>query len=195
MALVLGLLAKLGWIVGALFAVFCIACGLYILSEWVEEYPRQARKAIQLAAWTLDGVLLLTLVDGLSPWRVAVSVCSNHVYLQNLRTFPLVSLSGPVFIGSCVLTVANHFMWFLYFVSNMGVSFGQVCAFMLFCVWLVPLALFVSLMPVDTALPSAQEGAGKSKSRQNMFKSLFSRLVRSTDNQQQLPQQQSLHDE
>ncbi|KAJ1641926.1 erv26 super protein [Coemansia asiatica] len=186
MALVLELLAKLGAAVGLIFAVFCIACGLYIVSEWVEECPRQARKTIQLAAWILDGVLVLALLDGLSIWRTAVSVCANHVYLQNLQTFPLVSLSGPVFIVSCVLAIANHFMWFFYFVGSMGYSFGQVCAFMLFCVWLVPLALFVSLMPVDSALPSACEGGGKS--RQNMFRSLFAGLLRSAGDQQ-LPQQ------
>ncbi|KAJ1814906.1 erv26 super protein, partial [Coemansia sp. RSA 2599] len=150
---------------------------------WVEEHPRQARKAIQLAAWAVDGVLALTLLDGLSGWRIAVSIGANHVYLQNLQTFPIVSLSGPVFVGSCVLAVANHFMWFLYFIGNLGYSFGQVCAFMLFCVWLVPLALFVSLTPVDSELPSAREGAGKS--RQNMFKSLFSRLLPSSENRPQ----------
>ncbi|KAJ1722458.1 erv26 super protein [Coemansia erecta] len=186
MMLVLGILAKTGAIAGVLFGVFSLACGLYVLSEWVEEYPRLARKAIHYTALTLDAILLLTLFDGLSFWRVAITLATNHVYLQNLRTFPMVSLGGPVFLSSCGLALGNHFMWFFYFIKHLGYSFGQVCAFMLFCVWLVPLSLFVSLMPEDAALPSSGGGGDGRKSRQNMFKSMFARFVRSTDEPQSL---------
>ncbi|KAJ1862480.1 erv26 super protein [Coemansia sp. RSA 2703] len=186
MAVVLGILAKIGAIAGVLFGVFSLACGLYVLSSWVEEYPRQARKAIHYTALALDAILVLTLFDGLSLWRVAITLAANYVYLQNLHTFPMVSLGGPVFLLSCGLTISNHFMWFFYFIKHLGYSFGQVCSFMLLCVWLVPLALFVSLTPEDAALPSGGSGEGGRKSRQNMFKAMFARFVRSSDEPQSL---------
>ncbi|KAJ1884039.1 erv26 super protein [Kickxella alabastrina] len=188
MALVLSALSTIGWAAGLVFGIFSLACGLYVTSEWVEEYPRQARKAIQLSTWAIDALLLLALLDGTSIWRTLVTLATNHVYMQNLTNFPLVNLSGPVFLGSCILAVGNHFLWFFYFIKWPGILFGEVCAFMFFCVWLVPLALFVSLTPVDAALPSSRE-AGTKRVRQNMFKTMFSKFVRSEE------QPQLLHNE
>ncbi|KAI8318206.1 DUF396-domain-containing protein [Martensiomyces pterosporus] len=179
----LGVLSTLGWVFGLLFVVFSVACGLYIISEWVEEYPRQTRKVIQYAVWAVDLVHVLTLADGMSWWRIGLSLAINHVYTLNLATFPLVNLASIAFLGSCGLAIGNHFLWFFYFIGHLGYPFGQVCAFMFFCVWLVPIALFVSLTPVESSLPSSQEASsGGKKMRQNMFKALFSRLKR-TDEQ------------
>ncbi|KAJ1831636.1 erv26 super protein [Coemansia sp. RSA 2706] len=190
MAVVLSALASVGWALGLAFVVFSLACGLYVISEWVEEYPRQTRQLIQGAVWAVDAVHVLALADGLSAWRIAVSVAANHVYAANLARFPLVSLSSATFLGSCVLAVGNHFVWFFYFISNLRIPFEQVCSFMFFGVWLVPLALFVSLTPMDAALPSSHDAEGRTKTRQNMFKTIVSCLRRADE---QLPQ--SLHND
>ncbi|KAJ1990681.1 erv26 super protein, partial [Coemansia umbellata] len=157
-------------------------CGLYVLSEWVEEYPRLTRRLIGYMVWGVDVILLLMAIEGLSTWRLLVSACANHIYALNLDSFPLVNLGGIRFLGSCSLAVGNHFLWFFYFIQNLTFAFGQVCSFMFFCIWLVPLALFVSLVPAETSLPSARDS--DRKNRQNMFKSLFSKL-KQTDGEQQ----------
>ncbi|KAJ2848021.1 erv26 super protein [Coemansia brasiliensis] len=184
-------LARVSWVVGAVFVVFSVACGLYVVSEWVEEYPRQTRRLIRYAVWTVDVLLVLALLDGLSVWRIALTVGANHVYALNLTRFPLVHLSSATFVGSCVLAVSTHFMWFAYFVQNLRYPFDEVCSFMFFGVWLVPLALFVSLTPADSSLPSssAQSAAvgSTTKSRQNIFKTMLTHL-RGAE-QQRLPQQ------
>ncbi|KAJ2802542.1 long-chain fatty acid-CoA ligase, partial [Coemansia furcata] len=95
-------------------------------------------------------------LDGVSLWRVVASMCANHIYTLNLETFPLVQTTSAAFLGSCALAVGNHFMWFFYFIQNLAHPFGHVCALMFFCVWMVPLALFVSVTPVDASLPSAR---------------------------------------
>ncbi|KAJ2495522.1 erv26 super protein [Coemansia sp. RSA 2052] len=194
MAVLLGALATLGWVLGATFVVFSIGCGLYVISEWVEEYPRQTRKLIQCLVWTIDCVHLLAALDGVSLWRVALSVCANHIYTLNLEMFPLVHITSMAFLSSCVLAVGNHFMWFFYFIQNLlAYPFGQVCALMFFCVWVVPLALFVSLTPMDESLPSARQADGdRQRTRQNMFKAVFA-MFRQPDEAQ--GRRQSLHSE
>ncbi|KAJ2489158.1 erv26 super protein [Coemansia sp. RSA 2050] len=191
MVVFLDALATLGWALGAAFVVFSIGCGLYVISEWVEEYPRQTRKLIQCSVWLVDIVHVLAALDRVSLWRVVASMCANHVYTLNFETFPLVQTTSPVLLGSCALTVGNHFMWFFYFVQNLQHPFGHVCALMFFCVWLVPLALFVSLTPVDASLPSARRG-DEQRTRQNMFKTVFARFRRPDDAR---ARQQSLHSE
>ncbi|KAJ1938515.1 erv26 super protein [Linderina pennispora] len=176
--MILGLLATLGWALGLVLLVFSVACSLYIISEWAEESPRQTRKAIQVSVYIVDALHALTLVDGISWWRVLVSLAINHVYTLNLQTFPLVNLASPGFLGSCILAIANHFMWFFYFIGHLGFPFGQVCAFMFFCVWMVPISLFISLMPVESSLPNTQDSK---KTRQNMFKAVFQRLRRADE--------------
>ena len=77
-------------------------------------------------------VLLLWLVDGFPAWRSLVSIASHVVYMQNLRRFPIVKLTDPIFISSCrtsdssqresmladhclVLVLLNHYIWFRHF--------------------------------------------------------------------------------
>ncbi|KAI9759420.1 MAG: isocitrate dehydrogenase (NAD(+)) idh1 [Chaenotheca gracillima] len=99
-------------------------------------------------------------------------MASHAVYLGNLRRFPVVKLSEPVFLLSCVLVIANHFLWFRHFslppsmpprpnsssdprYTDMNVpTFTQVASYFGICVWLVPFALFISLSASDYVLPS-----------------------------------------
>ncbi|KAJ1661933.1 erv26 super protein [Coemansia sp. RSA 1813] len=183
MAFLAGLVTA-GWLAGVVFLLFSVGCGLYVLSEWVEEHPRITRRLLWYTVWAVDVVLVLMAVDGLSIWRILVSLCTNHIYATNLEGFPLVNLGGAKFLSSCALAISNHFLWFFYFIQRLSFPFSQVCSFMFFCVWLVPLALFVSLVPIDTALPSAQTSE-RGKTRQNMFKTLFSRFAKADSEQQQ----------
>lgn len=130
------------------------------------------------------GVLvLLVLFDGF-PWGLSALAFASHiVYLGNLRRFPIVKLSDPLFITSCgesdqskwkiladariVLVVVNHYFWFKHFskppprlsntsrydVSNLP-TFTEISSFFGLCVWLTPFSLFVSLSASDLVLPT-----------------------------------------
>ncbi|PVH95337.1 DUF396-domain-containing protein [Periconia macrospinosa] len=100
----------------------------------------------------------------------ALSVVSHFIYAQNLRRFPIVKLTDPLFLLSCGLVILNHYMWFRHFsapppppkypsYSTYGPdpsipSFTEIASYFGLCVWLVPFALFVSLSAGENVLPS-----------------------------------------
>ena len=80
----------------------CVASGLYYLSELVEEHTVLAKKFITREIYAVIAFqALLWFVDGYPALLSILSVGSHVLYLQNLRRFPIVKLSDPVFILSC----------------------------------------------------------------------------------------------
>lgn len=78
------------------------ASGLYYLSELVEEHTVLARRVLARLIYGIIGAqVLLSLVDRFPIWLSLLSIGSHVVYLGNLRHFPIVKLSDPVFILSC----------------------------------------------------------------------------------------------
>ena len=98
----LPVLGYVGLLLGFAFLTLAIASGLYYLSELVEEHTVFAKKFLARLIYAVVAVqVLLVLVDGL-PWVISiVSIGSQVVYLQNLRHFPIVRLSDPIFLTSC----------------------------------------------------------------------------------------------
>jgi len=120
---------------------------------------------VHLALWMFDS-LPLTLT--------AFSILCHWVYLQNFsHTWPFISLISPSFLGSCVLVIIDHFVWFHYFAQRTQEArvrgrgrmayqqiveapvFMDIAAFFAICVWFVPLFLFLSLSANDNALPTS----------------------------------------
>lgn len=118
--------------------------------------------------------ILLWLFDSFPFSLTLLSAVSHLVYASNLRRFPIVKLSDPLFILSCFLVCINHWVWFRHFsrppspaaqgasawrrpytpdYGNMP-TFTEVASYFGLCVWLVPFALFVSLSAGDNVLPS-----------------------------------------
>lgn len=114
--------------------------------------------------------VLLYIVDGLSFKLTIFSLFSYYVYYQNLKHFPYISLTSPVFILSIALVFANHYFWFKYF-SNPTIpsieerlkpdykpphipAFSEIASFFGLLIWLVPIALFISLNVAENSLPS-----------------------------------------
>lgn len=122
--------------------------------------------------------ILLWLIDALPLPRIAFSIACHFVYLTNFTPqWPLISLSSNSFIGSCILVVIDHLIWFTYFsqrthrarqsIRNFGsadwrpptaseahmLTFMDIATFFGVCVWLIPLFLFLSLSANDNALP------------------------------------------
>ncbi|KAM0721913.1 hypothetical protein Q7P37_002838 [Cladosporium fusiforme] len=167
---ILPLLGYAGLLLGFLFLTLAIASGLYYLSELVEEHSVLARKTLSRMIYTIiASQILLTLIDRL-PWTLsALSIGSHILYLQNLRRFPWVKLSDPIFLASCVLVLANHYAWYRHFSTPPAPppgarynfydrpavpSFTEIASFFGLQVWLVPFALFVSLSAGENVLPS-----------------------------------------
>lgn len=170
----LQVLSAIGTVVGFLFLVLSIASGLYYISELVEEHTEPTKRLLRrLIYGVMTTLTLLYLFDGF-PFKLTLfSVFTYWVYLQNLEKFPYVQLTSPIFLASCALVVANHFLWYDHFhnpyiplieerllptyVPPNIPSFVEVCSFFGLCVWFIPFALFVSLSANDNLLP--QHGA------------------------------------
>ena len=168
--MILQLLSYVGAIVGFVFLVLAIAAALYYISELVEEHLEPTKRLLTRLIYCVMGIfVLLVVVDRFPIMLTAFSIFSYWVYLINLSRFPYVELSSPVFLVSCVLVIANHFLWFSHFhnpyippieerlkhdyIPPRIPLFMEVCSFFGLCVWFVPFALFVSLSAHDNLLP------------------------------------------
>lgn len=79
-----------------------VASGLYYLSELVEEHTVLAKKLLTQLIYGVIGVqVTLFLVDGFPMTLSGLSVASHIIYAQNLRRFPIVKLTDPLFLLSC----------------------------------------------------------------------------------------------
>lgn len=99
---ILPLIGYAGAFVGFCFLTLAIASGLYYLSELVEEHTVIAKRLLSRLIYTIIGVqVLLWLVDGFPFWATMLGVVAHVVYLGNMRRFPFVKLSDPLFLLSC----------------------------------------------------------------------------------------------
>ncbi|KAL8807526.1 MAG: hypothetical protein Q9182_000691 [Xanthomendoza sp. 2 TL-2023] len=148
------------------------AAGLYYLSELVEEHTVLAKKLLTRTIYAIVAIqLFLAIIDRFPITLSLLSIGSHAVYAGNLRHFPIVKLTDPVFLSSCVLVILNHFLWFRHFSAppaasssrNPGLgrydyadipTFTEIASFFGICVWLTPFALFVSLSAGENILPS-----------------------------------------
>lgn len=173
---ILPLVGYVGLALGFSFLTLSIASGLYYISELVEEHSVLSAKVLRRLIYAIIVIHALLLLDSF-PWHlILLGIVSHGCYISNLRHFPIVKLSDPLFLLSCVLVVANHWMWFRWF-SDPGAfadrsrtkardrygysgynydqpSFTEIASFFGICVWLVPFALFVSLSAGENVLPS-----------------------------------------
>ncbi|KAI1659760.1 transmembrane adaptor Erv26 [Daldinia decipiens] len=195
---ILPLVGYLGSIVGFCFLTLAIASGLYYLSELVEEHTVIAKRLLTKLIYSIIGLqLILWLVDGFPLGLSLMGIASHVIYLGNMRRFPFVKLTDPLFIASCVLVLVNHYFWFQHFseaqqrsysrLSSMYdrpdvPSFTEIASYFGLCVWLIPFALFVSLSASDNVLPTigteqpSRDVGGKSK-RQGMVKVIVDNVL------------------
>ena len=115
--------------------------------------------------------VVLYFSDNLPLKHILFSIFCHVVYLQNFTiTWPFISIVSPSFIASCILVIADHFLWFFHFAhitqdakqrsmyrrpppSHPVPGFSEIATFFGICVWLAPLFLFLSLSANDHALP------------------------------------------
>ena len=180
--IILTTLSYVGAVVGFVGAVLSIASALYYVSEFVEEHSGFARRCIDRFIYAVWALLFLEWAIDRQPFYLCLlGAASHYVYRTNLETFPVIRLASGRFVLAVLLTVVNHWLWFRHFsdlqharrdqmtyggryggggshdVTTPEVAFGQVASFFLFCVWLVPFALFVSLSAGDLVLPTSTD--------------------------------------
>lgn len=185
--MILQIVSYVGVVLGFVFMVLAIASALYYLSELVEEHSEPTKRVLKRLIYSIMVILfLLWLFDGFPFMLTCFSIASYYVYLQNLHKFPYVQLASPVFLLSCVLVVANHFLWFNHFhnpyIPPLEVrlkpdyeppripSFMEICSFFGICVWLIPFALFVSLSANENLLPHHMENPDGKKKNNGLAK-------------------------
>ncbi|KAH6854083.1 transmembrane adaptor Erv26 [Chaetomium sp. MPI-CAGE-AT-0009] len=168
---ILPLVGYLGSVVGFCFMTLAIASGLYYLSEIVEEHTVIAKRLLTKLIYSIMVLqLILCVVDRFPLLPTALGIFSHFIYLGNMRRFPFVKLTDPLFLASCVLVLLDHYVWFKHFshhqeraYQNMASyydtpddvpSFTEIASYFGLCVWLVPFALFVSLSASDNILPT-----------------------------------------
>ncbi|KAF2759274.1 DUF396 doamin protein, partial [Pseudovirgaria hyperparasitica] len=150
-----------------------IASGLYYLSELVEEHTVLAKKLLNKMIYVVIAIQTILLLVDRFPFLLSIfSIASHVVYAQNLRRFPVVKLTDPIFLVSCALVLTNHYLWFRHFSAPPSrpppaypgyytggrdytiPTFTEIASYFGLCVWLVPFALFVSLSAGENVLPS-----------------------------------------
>ncbi|KAL2193709.1 transmembrane adaptor Erv26 [Corynascus similis CBS 632.67] len=168
---ILPLVGYLGSVVGFCFMTLAIASGLYYLSELVEEHTVIAKRFLTKLIYSIMILqLVLCVVDRFPFLPTVLGIFSHFVYLGNMRRFPFVKLTDPLFLASCVLVLLNHYVWFKHFSHHQErayqsmtsyydipddiPSFTEIASYFGLCVWLVPFALFVSLSASDNVLPT-----------------------------------------
>jgi hypothetical protein len=98
---ILPLVGYAGAIIGFCFLTMAIASGLYYLSELVEEHTVFAKRLLTRTIYTIIGVqVALWLIDGFPFWPTLTGIGTHIVYLGNMRRFPFVKLSDPLFLTS-----------------------------------------------------------------------------------------------
>lgn len=99
---ILPIVGYAGALIGFCFLTLSIASGLYYLSELVEEHTVIAKRLLtRLIYAVVVFQTLLWLIDGFPFWSTVLGIVSHVVYLGNMRKFPFVKLSDPLFLASC----------------------------------------------------------------------------------------------
>jgi len=111
---ILPLVGYLGLALGFSFLTLAIASGLYYLSELVEEHTVLAKKLLTRLIYLVVAIqILLALFDKFPLGLSALAIASHGVYHQNLRRFPIVKLTDPIFLLSCGMLhrQSTQFLW------------------------------------------------------------------------------------
>lgn len=194
-------LAIAGTVAGFTCLTLSIAAGLYYFSEIIEENLQTTKRFLSKSLYVLSAILvLLALLDGFSIKLTLFSLFSYFVYSLNLKKFPNIQISNPIFIGSCLLAFLNHYLWFNYFnnpyipsiderlapdfVPPYYPSFTEIASFFGICIWMFPFALFISISSNENGLPLSMDtspdqhdGNPHVKKSVNLVRSLISKAL------------------
>ncbi|KAG8744573.1 hypothetical protein FRC10_009909 [Ceratobasidium sp. 414] len=131
--MLLNILSYVAAIAAFLFVTLSLASGLLWLAEVIEENSKFAKtigvRAVYVSSSPSHSItaqcifqviillhIALYVFDHLPLRLIAFSIAAHLTYLQNFSAnWPLITLTSPSFLLSCVFVIADHFLWFFYF--------------------------------------------------------------------------------
>ncbi len=168
---------------------------LYLACELAEEYSSTVRRYLHRSTIGIGLTFIILAIDGLPFKKCAFGVFAYISYLPLLANFPFVTPLSVQTILAIVVTIANHFFWFNYFLSyeyrdevrsngfgDDSLLYGgspamRVMGFLFIFVWMVPLGFFISLTSIEESLPFANSGPGGQRKAKGIFKSFVDSLL------------------
>ncbi|KAM7536941.1 hypothetical protein Aperf_G00000077980 [Anoplocephala perfoliata] len=150
---ILGILSYTTVLIYGFALLFCIAIGLFYLTELVEEYTVATGKIIRSSIYVVVLIqFTFPFFDGLSFTLTAIGILAHISYLQLLSTFPAFRFSSFSFILDCVLFILHHIVAFTT-ASLFTKDSVYILTYFTFFVWLVPFMFLLSLSANDDILP------------------------------------------
>lgn len=167
-------LSALSWCATAVqicFVTLALAAALYYLAELIEEYPVRTEMVIRTAVYaSIIGYVGLWAFESFPVLLVLCGIAAQLVHLILLQAFPSFHLSLPS-VSTVLLFFWNNYLAIQYFSNSFTAtlsdgsgynyathatvySFPETFAYFTLCLWLVPLALFLSLSANDHMLPT-----------------------------------------
>lgn len=149
----MGLFSTLCFMLEILVAILCALVVFFAvlnyLSLFIERHVHFASRFINLEIYTNFFLYILGLFSKLSILSVLFAAGANLGWVFVMKAdFPFVELAHPLFLVSCVLTIASHIM-LTYDLVGMDISvWSSVCIFVQL-VWIVPLIIILSLSTVE----------------------------------------------
>lgn len=147
-------------IIGIVVILFSIGCGLYYITEVLEEYRfHTIRRCLINRCIGLVVIihLLCLLFTPLPSYALLVSISFQLLYWMAINSSTMLNASrssflSPSFLLTSILAVINHFLWFNLFNTNrssIALSFSQISAVFTLLVWFIPFIIFISLTGHD----------------------------------------------
>ncbi|XP_075989383.1 protein TEX261 [Anticarsia gemmatalis] len=151
------LMSLLSFGVQAIFVTLAIAAGLYYLAELVEEYTVMAKYVISwLVIITAALHIGLLIFEDFPLYLNILGLIQQCLHGVLLTDFPVVRVYSLTFVTAVAMLIGHHYMAFKFF-GAVYYGFSEVVAYFTLCLWMVPLALFVSLSANDYVLPTTGE--------------------------------------
>lgn len=177
--------------IAILILALCIASGLYLLTEFTEEFPTFTGQILKYILVTISILQVLLYFDGLPLFESSIQFISLGIYAYMFKDFPFVEFFSVPTVASMVAFLVTNVVWLNFFL-RMSSDTLTIIGFFIVLVWILPCGLFVSLsvsdhvLPGITGIPAADNGlentdskaSGKKKSAFRVaFDSFFEMLA------------------
>ncbi|CAH8496228.1 unnamed protein product [Schistosoma turkestanicum] len=137
--------------------LFCIAVGLFYVTELVEEYIVTTGKIIRYTIYTEIAIHFTFLITDDIPFiLILTGIVCHCFYSTMLKTFPAFHYQSFSFLGSTFMLIIHHLVAFRVFSNNQS-PFSYLIAYFTFFLWAVPFLFLISLSANDFVLPQTVE--------------------------------------
>ena len=113
------LISWISWTIHILFAILCIAAGLYYIAETIEEYTIYSKQIMQYMITSVLIILIICYFYESLPIAMFLSAfIANCVYYSLLEAFPYIEFTSLKFLVAVGMFVLKHYVALNYFADN-----------------------------------------------------------------------------